>query len=243
MKERLERLKTILENSSYTVALCGNGVLEEGGGFGLFSAEKANEIERKYHVSPEEIFTGSYYNTRPAQFFDFYKNEVLSQITEPTETAFTLAAMERAGVLHCIVTSLVYDISLRGGCKNVISLRGSVYNNQCPRCGRSYPMEYVRDSKHIPICESCSAVIRPMVSLYGEMQDSQIMTRTTEELRKADVLLFLGASIQHEVFKYYTKYFKGSAMVVINESKDLLDYKADLVINDQPQNVLPLLGY
>ena len=35
---------------------------------------------------------------------------------------------------------------------------------------------------------------------WGEMVDSRIMTRTTEEIEKAEVLLLLGTTMQSEVF-------------------------------------------
>ena len=43
-------------------------------------------------------------------------------------------------------------------------------------------------------------MIRPGTSLYGEMVDSSIMSRTTEEIARADVLLVLGTSLRSEVY-------------------------------------------
>ena len=63
---------------------------------------------------PEEIFTSSYYNTRPMQFFKFYHEEILDKIPEPGPSSHIMAAMERAGHLHCIITSNIFDQEKEG---------------------------------------------------------------------------------------------------------------------------------
>lgn len=239
----IDELKNILENSRYTVALCGSEMMEEGGFIGVKKPDKAYEIEKKYKVSPEEIFTSAFYNTRPDQFFEFYKTEMLHSSPSPTESGKALAAMERAGKLQCIITANIYELNQKSGCTNVINLHGSIYRNQCPRCKKEYSMEYVRDSKKVPLCENCGAVVRPLVSLFGEMMDSQIMTKTVTEIEKADTLLVLGTTLESEVFSHYIKYFEGTKLVVIHQKKNHLDYKADLVIYDYPKHVLSELGY
>lgn len=57
MEERIATLRRILDESSCTVALCGSGMMEEGGYIGVKNPDKAYDIEKKYGYSPEEIFT------------------------------------------------------------------------------------------------------------------------------------------------------------------------------------------
>ena len=142
MEERIATLRRILDESSYTVALCGSGMMEEGGYIGVKNPDKAYDIEKKYGYSPEEIFTSAFYNTRPKLFFDFYKQEMLNGGPEPTESETVLEKMEQDGKLQCIITSNIYELCQRSGCKNVIELHGSIYHNICQRCGREYPVEY-----------------------------------------------------------------------------------------------------
>jgi NAD-dependent deacetylase len=243
MDKKIESLKRIIEDSSYTVALAGSGMMAEGGYISVKTQEKAYEIEEKYDESPEEIFTSNYYNTRPEKFFRFYKNEMLHHMPEITASAGALAAMERAGKLQCLITANIYSLGKQAGVNHVLELYGNIYENKCSRCGRSYPMEYVRDSKGIPFCESCEAVIRPQINLFGEMVDGTMITRTTEEIEKADVLLVLGTTLKSDVFASYIRYFNGRYLVVIHDEEHFEDHKADLVIIDEPKNVLPLLGY
>lgn len=239
----IEMLRRVLDQSSYTVVLLGSQIKEEAGFYGLKSAEKAYEIEKKYKTSPDYIFSSVYYNTRTDQFFDFYKNEIIREDIEPTESSYALAAMERAGKVQCIVSNDVFELSQRAGCQNVINLRGSIYRNQCLHCGKEYSIDYIRKAKGVPLCEVCNSVIRPGVYLFGEMLDSRLMTKTAEEVEKADVLLMVGTDLDSETFQNYLKYFGGSKLVVIHEKEHYMDQNADIVFVDQPKNVLPKLGY
>ena len=72
-KETLELLKEALSESSYTVAVCGSGMLEEGGILGLKQEGRACEIEQEYGQSPEELFHISCFSRRPELFYDFYR--------------------------------------------------------------------------------------------------------------------------------------------------------------------------
>ena len=125
----------------------------------------------------------------------------------------------------------------------MISLHGSIYHNQCPHCGREYPMEYIRDCEKIPRCENCGRVIRPGVSLYGEMLDSSIMSEATRQVEQAEVLMLMGTGMESEVFSKYVRYFEGKKLVIIHKDEHYMDEKADLVILDEPKNILPRLGF
>ena len=237
-----EYLKKALDESKYTVAICGSGILDECGHPTIKTPSRAYELEEKYGVSPEYIFTDTYFNNRTALFYQFYKNEMLLDL-EPPRTAYALAAMERAGKLNCVVTANIYELPARAGCHNVINIHGSIYNNICPRCKRQYPVEYIRNSKKVPLCETCDVAIRPQLSLFGDMLGGSMIAQVAEEVEKADVLLVIGTTLDSEVFRNYIKYFNGSRLIVIHEYEHIMDKNADLVIYDTAGNALGELGY
>ena len=104
-------------------------------------------------------------------------------------------------------------------------------------------MNYIRQAKGIPACEDCGIPIRPGLYFFGEMTDSQLITRATEEVHDAQVLLLLGTTLNSEVFAHYIKYFEGQWLVVIHKEKHFLDDNADMVFIDRPKNILSRLGY
>lgn len=242
-REILERMKTMVEESRYTVALCGSGMMEEVGLKGLKREDRAYEIEEKYGASPEELFNIACYSRHSERFFQFYREEILKQEMQISPAVYELAAMERAGKLQCLVTINLHDAPIKAGVKHAICLHGSVYQNRCPRCGRQYGVDYMINSVPVPLCQDCHGVIRPGVSLFGEMVDSHSMSRTAQEISRADLLLLLGTSLRSDVYSQYIRFFKGSSLIMIHRLPRPLDEKADLVVYDMPQNVLPGLGY
>ena len=243
MDDRIAILRRILDESSYTVALCGSGMMEEGGFVGVKYADKAYDIEKKYGHSPEEIFTSAFYHTRPKQFFDFYKEEMIINAPEPTDSGRVLAAMEQAGKLQCVISSNIYELSQRAGCKNVIDLHGSIYHNYCLRCGREYSVEYIKHMKGIPACEKCGIPIRPGLFFFGEMTDPHLISQASQAIHDAQVQLLLGTTLNSEVFAHYIKYFHGKWLIMIHKERHFLDDNADMVFIDQPKNILSQLGY
>lgn len=238
MNSKLSYLKQYLDESNYTVALCGSGMMEEGGVIGVKKQERAYEIEKKYGYSAEELFSSAVYNARPELFFDFYKKEMLHIAPLPTQSGPALAALEKMGKLQCIVDSNIYEMSQQAGCTHVINLHGSIHDNQCPRCKKKYPLEYMMSASRIPLCGNCKIPVRPMVSLFGEQVDSQRMTKTTEEIARADMLLVLGSTLNSEVFRHYTNYFDGKRLVIIHQRDHFMDHSADLVIISPPSQAL-----
>lgn len=243
MEKKLNFLKKILKESKYTVVLCGSGIMSESGYHVLKSPERAYDIEQKYGVSPEEIFTSVYFNNRTAKFFDFYREEILKKPIPVTETSYILKKMEDEGMVHCIIDSNICEQIERGGCKNVIDLHGSIYRNQCPHCKQEYSMEYVRDSERIPVCEKCGRAIRPGVLLFGEMIDSQVMSEASRQIERADALILLGTTMESEVYSKYIDYFEGEYLVIIHKEEHHSDHNADLVICGNPKDVLSQLDF
>ena len=133
----------------------------------------------------------------------------------------------------------MYNLPGRAGCQKVLNLHGTIYDNECPRCGRKYSMEYIRDAKRVPLCEDCMAVIRPKVLLFGEQVDNRMMTAAAEEIAKADVLLLLGTSIGSGLCERYVKYFEGETLIIINAAEHFTDAKADIVLREEVKTALP----
>ncbi len=232
-------IRDILEHSKYTVAMCGTGMMKESGMPSVRAPERAYEVEKKYGYSPEEIYTSVFYANRTETFFKYYRDEMLKTPLEPSEGFYALAELERRGKLQCSITNNVYDLPGRAGCKKILNLHGTVFDNECPRCGKKYPMEYIRDAKKIPLCEKCMIPVRPKVFLFGEQIDNQLMTRAVEEVTKADVLLLLGTTFSSGLCEGYTHYFEGSKCIVIHAQPHFLENQADIVLHEEVKTALP----
>ena len=115
------------------------------------TAGRSYGIEEKYGYSAEEIFSSAFFSTRKQQFYDFYRNELLSAVDIPPGKGYLeMARLEQEGIFQTIITRRLFHLPTRAGCRNVIELHGSIFRNYCAHCGREYPVEYIRNTEKIP---------------------------------------------------------------------------------------------
>lgn len=227
-------LLQILKESTYTTVLSGYEMLQESDYPEIRDGKESYDIEQKYGYSADEMFSSSFYSTRTEQFFNFYRNEILSALDKPPGKCFyEMAELERRGLFQSIITRRVFGLPETAGCKNVINLHGSVYNNYCSHCKKQYPVEYIRNAKRVPLCEECNAVIRPRVCLFGETVDNQTITKAAEEIQKADVLLVLGTNLRTHLCAQLVHYYEGEKLILVNSAPHFSDRYADLVVNER----------
>ena len=241
MKEK--NILQILRESRYTVVLSGAELLKESGYPMLRDGDESYEIEEKYGYSFEEMFSSSFYSARKERFFRFYK-EVLLKAAEipPGQGFYDLKQLQDYGLIHSIITRRIAGLEDRVGCRNVINLKGTIYHNTCPNCGREYPMEYIRDAKGVPLCEQCLVAIRPDVCLFGEMIDNGLMTRAAEEIEKADVVLVLGASLHSPLCSQMLQYYNGTNLILVTESEHYSVQQADVIVYGRSDDFLGRLN-
>lgn len=94
----------------------------------------------------------------------------------------------------------------------------------------------------VPVCEDCGSVIRPGVSMVGEIVDNGLISLAAEEVRKADTLLVLGCNLKASLTNTFLRYFQGNELVLVNDREHFADNRADLVIHGNPMDILKHLG-
>lgn len=235
-------LRNVINRSSYMVCLFGVGIGSQCGCTNYRDEADSYDIEEKYGYSPDEMFNVTFFNTRVDQFYEFYKKDMINNLGEVGNGLDSLKRLEDSGKLKSIITRDIFSLPKRAGCKNVYELHGSVYRNFCPHCGREYPVEYIQNSRGVPRCEKCGVVIRPGVSMVGEIVDNGLISRAAEEVKKADTLLVLGCHLKASLTNTFLRYFEGSELVLINSRKHFADTAADLVIHGNPMDILKDLG-
>ena len=235
-----KELAGVLYKSKYTVCISGREMIVEDGIDSMRNLETAYEIETKYGYSPEEVFSARFFNTRTEQFYEFYREEVLAQDKEPGPSYQALAKMEELGVLQCTITRQLFDFPRRAGCHHVYNLHGNIFErNACPRCGKLYSMEYLRDSGKVPLCEKCRVPVHPGVTLLGEMVDIGLMTKAADEVAKADTLLLAGTNLWTETVQQFLKYFHGTNIILIHDGHHFADKDADIFLSGKCLEILP----
>ena len=230
MNSKLDTLKTWVDEAQKIVFFGGAGVSTESGIPDFRSVDGL--YNQKFKYPPETIISHSFFEERPEEFFEFYKEKMLPLGFEPNVTHKVLARWEREGKLSAVVTQNIDGLHQKAGSKNVLELHGSVLRNYCVRCHRSYSAEFVKNSKGVPRCD-CGGVVKPDVVLYEESLDQDVMYRAARAISEADLLIVAGTSLTVWPAAGMIRYYRGSRLVLINRDETPFDHEADLVLHEK----------
>jgi NAD-dependent protein deacetylase/lipoamidase len=234
-----EMLKNMIHSSNRIVCLCGLGTYKENGYVNFREDDEAYDIEMSYGYSPEELFSSTFFHTRAELFYKYYKNNVLQLDITPNQSFEALAKLEESGKLKCTITKSIFPTLEKAGCKKIINLLGSISEHTCPRCHKKYAVDYIRNSKKVPLCENCNACIRPGVTLLGEMISNSAITEAASAIMNAETLLVIGCNLNVFMSEKLLQYYNGNHLILINEEEHYTDKLADFVIHKKVVDVLP----
>ena len=229
MNEKIEKFKTLVNESNNIVFFGGAGVSTESGIPDFRS--KDGLYNQKYKYPPEEILSHTFFINHTEEFFKFYKEKMNSLKYEPNVTHIKLAELEKEGKLKAVVTQNIDGLHQKAGSKNVYELHGSVLRNYCMKCHKFYDAEYVFNSSGVPKC-SCGGIIKPDVVLYEEALDEETLEKSVYAIAHADLLIVAGTSLTVYPASGLINYFRGKNLVLINRDTTPFDNSADLVINE-----------
>ena len=231
----MKTLQEIIDKSKRVVFFGGAGVSTESGIPDFRSVDGL--YNQKYAYPPETIISRSFFETRPEEFYAFYRDKMLWLDAEPNTAHRKLAEMEQKGKLAAVVTQNIDGLHQKAGSKNVFELHGSVHRNYCMDCGAFFRAEYIKKSKGVPRCD-CGGVIKPDVVLYEEGLDDATVRGALREISAADTLIVAGTSLTVYPAAGFLDYFRGSELVLINRDPTPADRMATLVIHDKVGEVL-----
>ena len=236
LKEQIQELQKIIDTYDNIVFFGGAGVSTESGIPDFRSVDGL--YHQQYDYPPETILSHSFYRSHPEEFFRFYRNKMLFPKAQPNAAHKKLAELERAGKVRAVITQNIDGLHQAAGSKEVLELHGSVHRNYCTKCKKFFPLSYIVESKGIPTCDECGAIIKPDVVLYEEGLDQSILTRSINHIAKADMLIIGGTSLAVYPAAGLIDYFHGKYLVVINMASTPRDSYADIVINGKIGEIL-----
>ena len=223
----IEKLQNLIDSSNNIVFFGGAGVSTESG---IRDFRGKNGLyKEKLDRSPEYMLSRTCLYREPELFFDYYKNNMNSLDIKPNITHRYLNELEDSGKLKAVVTQNIDGLHQKAGSKNVLEIHGTTMKNYCDKCNKTYPSDYIFNSIGIPKC-SCGGMIRPDVTLYGEMLPPAFET-AIYYIRNADLLIVGGTSLTVEPASSLLRYFNGKHLVIINNTTTSYDSIAELVIN------------
>jgi NAD-dependent SIR2 family protein deacetylase len=133
----------------------------------------------------------------------------------PNAGHMALAAMERDGRLHYIVTQNVDRLHSKAGSSRVVELHGENSSVHCIDCGYTEPRGETQarlewENRHlrlpadetgdaadvvVPLCPRCNGLVKPAVVFFGESVPPDKTQKAFEVVAEADALLVVGSSL------------------------------------------------
>ena len=230
MEDKIELLRDMVAQSDNIVFFGGAGVSTESGIPDFRSVDGL--YNQKWKYPPETILSRSFFDRNPEEYYRFHREKLVVDGVKPNRVHLRLAGLEREGKLRAVITQNIDGLHQAAGSKNVLELHGSILRAYCSRCRRPYPADVINKGTGVPRCD-CGGVIRPDIVLYEEQLDEDVLRKSIDYIRNADVLIVGGTSLNVYPAAGLINYYRGNKLVLVNLSATPYDDEADLVIHEK----------
>jgi NAD-dependent deacetylase len=222
------RLAELLRKRQPCVVLTGAGVSTESG---IPDFRSASGIWAE--VDPFEVASIQAFRRDPGRVWGFYRTRIRSLLeAEPNAGHHALVELERRGLVQAVVTQNIDTLHARAGSRDVVEVHGSIRTAECLRCHWREESDGVLtqlEQRPAPLCMHCGGVLKPSVTLFGELLPPRAMERATELARGAALVLVVGSSL--EVWPVAGLPLEARAFAIVNRGPTALDDRALLKID------------
>ena len=230
MEDKIAKLKAWIDESDNVVFFGGAGVSTESGIPDFRSVDGL--YNQKWKYPPETILSHTFFEKYPEEYYRFHREKLVIDGVKPNRAHIRLAELEREGKLKAVITQNIDGLHQAAGSENVLELHGSILRAYCAKCRKIFPESIINHGEGIPRC-GCGGVIRPDIVLYEEQLDQDILYKSVNYIRNADVLIIGGTSLNVYPAAGLINYYRGDKLVLVNLSQTPYDSEANLVINEK----------
>jgi len=243
--------QTALDDAAELVRTAQRVVILTGAGFSTPSGIPDFRSEGTglwSHEEPMEVASLSTFRTAPERFFEWFR-PLAGKIfyAKPNAAHDALAELEHAGYPNIILTQNIDGLHQKAGSSHVVEIHGTIHTLTCTQCYKQASVQdclqaYIEDGS-IPRCQSCHAVLKPDVILFGEQLPQATWQEAQRAARQCDLMLVAGSSL--EVLPVAGLPIQaldhGAHLIIINNTPTYVNVRADLVITDDVASVLPAI--
>lgn len=215
--EVIQKIKAVLAESANLCVFTGAGISCPSGIPDFRSAEGLYNRESGRKTPPEVILSRSFFKSRPAEFFEFYKHSMVYPDAKPNRAHLFFAGLEKKGKHTPVVTQNIDGLHQAAGSADVLELHGSVHRNFCAVCGAFYDLSAVLTAAGVPRCGRDNGIIKPDVVLYEEPLDDGVTGRAVGAVAGADTLFVVGTSLAVSPANTLLRYFRGKNLIIVNK--------------------------
>jgi NAD-dependent deacetylase len=244
MDARLDRAAELLATTGRVVAFTGAGVSTESG---IPDFRSPTGLWARY--DPDDFSFPNFMRSEDARRrYWAVGRELYAAIraAEPNPAHRAIAALDRMGLLDCVITQNVDDLHQRAGSSpaKVIELHGNATRVRCLACDRRCPRDEIQArlvaGEAVPACVACGGIIKPMTILFGEPMPAAAVDLAERRSRAAGCFLVVGSSLAVYPAAYMPTYAQeaGARLVVVNLTPTRLDHVADVVLTGPAGSIL-----
>ena len=238
LQEQVAKLAEKMLASKKTVVLTGAGVSTESG---IPDFRSPGGLWSK--VDPLYAFSAETFVKRPEVF---YRTGLphLASITSarPNRTHEVLAALEKAGLVSCIVTQNVDGLHQQAGSGKVFEVHGHLRTASCMECGARIPWDFLLEKvlagQIPPRCNDCRGVFKPDCVFFGDNMP-QDFDAALSEASTSKLLVVIGSSLEVAPVNYLP--VVANDLVIINLGPTMADHKASLRVTGKAGQIMDLL--
>ena len=168
---------------------------------------------------------------------------------QPNTGHLALAALERRGKLHALITQNIDELHQLAGNspERVIEVHGTMRKVVCMSCSSLGPMqealERVRAGEDDPPCRGCGGILKSATISFGQQLVPEVIERAMTVAEEADVFVAVGTTLQ--VFPVAgavpAARAAGAKIVIVNAAPTPMDSLAHAMLPGSISEVLPRL--
>lgn len=217
------------------VALSGAGISAESG---IPTFRSKGGLWNKY--DPAVYASIEMFQKDPSKYWsirgDFIRNY---DDYKPNDAHYSLARLEKAGVLNSVITQNIDGLHRKAGSKNVIEIHGSLREIYCQKCRKKYIAPDIPEGE-IPRC-SCGGILKPNTVLFGEQLPENPFYKAQQESETCGSMLLIGtsAAVYPAAHLPVIARQRGAKIIEINIERSFT--AADIFIGDKAGKALPEL--
>ena len=184
-------------------------------------------------IDPFEVASIQAFRRDPVRVWAFYRERInMLRDAEPNTAHEALAELERQGFVRAVVTQNIDILHTRAGSSEVIEVHGSIRSAVCLRClwveGADGVLSQL-ERREAPLCVQCGEILKPDVTLFGELLPADAIEKATDLARTAELVLVVGSSL--EVWPVAGLPLEARAFAIVNRGQTALDDRALLKID------------
>lgn len=210
--------------------LGGAGVSTASGIPDFRSPEGLYRIKSEYGVSYEEMLSASYFFSHTEDFYSFYWDKMVYPSAKPNLAHISLAKIGKKKRLP-IITQNIDGLHQKAGSSPVYELHGTTASYHCLECGKKLTLGQI-PHHGVPHCPDCGGLVKPDVTLYGEMLDEDALLSAGNEIAYCSFLIIGGTSMKVYPAAGLPDYMLSGKKLIINLEPTSYDERCDYVLHE-----------